>query len=518
VLLSAKMALAVPRGSQCDSHLSNIILRQGRAFLATTIPELRDYQLDGGIFLASVQRALLLDEMGLGKTVQAIAGACLLREFGALRSCLIVAPKSVLPQWEAELKRFAGEQCVLVQGDSRKRETLYRCSSFFKAVTLESLRQDFPRIGAPDLVVFDEVQRVRDVTTLSNRVIRSLESRFFFGLSGTAIEKSLEDLYGILRAVRCPELESPVEFYASHIVCDPFGKVTFTHHPEFFSIRHSDRILRRLKSEVESTLPRLCVEHVELGLTALQEEMAEPLLEELEIIAQRLRERYEMNDFIRHRSLINRIVELSDSTALLDQATSSSCKLEWLSPYLRQTCVLEQEKVVIFTRWTRSQGLICDLCAALGIPFVSLSGEDSVAKRRIAIDSFTTDKCIRAFVSTDAGGVGVNLHSARCVVNFEPAWNPSTNAQRIQRVHRIGQTREVKAVYLLTPLDQLFVLSTHGRKSFSPDRIDAARLSPDQSTLPTWEELLPVIDCFRVLASKGVQENQVTSRWIAYPA
>ena len=57
-------------------------------------------------------RALLLDEMGLGKTVQAIAGACLLRKFGALRSCLIVAPKSVLPHWETELKRFTGEQCA----------------------------------------------------------------------------------------------------------------------------------------------------------------------------------------------------------------------------------------------------------------------------------------------------------------------------------------------------------------------------------------------------------------------
>ena len=134
----------------------------------------------------------------------------------------------------------------------------------------------------------------------------------------------------------------------------------------------------------------------------------------------------------------------------------------------------------------------------------------------IAIDSFAIDKSIRAFVSTDAGALGTNLHSARYVVNFEPAWNPSTNAQRIQRVHRIGQTREVKAVYLLTPLDQIFVLSTHGRKNFSPDRIDA-RMSPGQSSLPLWEELLPVIDCFRLLARKGVRENEVMSRWIASP-
>ena len=111
--------------------------------------------------------------------------------------------------------------------------------------------------------------------------------------------------------------------------------------------------------------------------------MADPILEELTILGQRLRERYEMNDFIRHRWLINRIVELSDSTALLDPATSSSCKLEWLSQYLKQTCTVEEEKVVVFTRWIRSQRLICDLCVALGIPFVSLSGDDSAQSGKL---------------------------------------------------------------------------------------------------------------------------------------
>ncbi len=100
-------------------------------------------------------------------------------------------------------------------------------------------------------------------------------------------------------------------------------------------------------------------------------------------------------------------------------------------------------------------------------------------------------------------------------MNFEPAWNPSTNAQRIQRVHRIGQTREVKAVYLLTPLDQQFVLSTHQRKSFSADRIDAVRVSPDQSLLLPWEELLPVIDCFRLLATQQVPDHICMSHWMS---
>lgn len=107
-------------------------------------------------------------------------------------------------------------------------------------------------------------------------------------------------------------------------------------------------------------------------------------------------------------------------------------------------------------------------------------------------------------MSTDAGGVGVNLQTARIVINFDPAWNPSTNAQRIQRLHRIGQKRQVTAIYLLTSLDEMFVTSTYGRKLFSTDRIDEAKKMRDNGLLPTWGELGGVIEACRILANSTV--------------
>ena len=100
-------------------------------------------------------------------------------------------------------------------------------------------------------------------------------------------------------------------------------------------------------------------------------------------------------------------------------------------------------------------------------------------------------------MSTDAGGVGINLQAARIVINFEPAWNPSTDAQRFQRLHRIGQERQVEAIMLLTFLDRMFVQATHGRKSSSSNRIDEVRQGLHGQRSLTWNELVPVIDYLR---------------------
>jgi len=496
-LSSAKLALASCASADFNCGLAEKICRHGRGILAEHMPQLHQFQIEGGLFLATAQRGLLLDEMGLGKTVQAIAAAFVLRQIGGINSCLILAPKSVLKHWQSEIERFLSMECSVIEGSRDARAELYNGEAFFKAATLEAFRRDFPDVGQHDLVVVDEVHKARNVKTLSNRVLRTLNSRFLFGLSGTAIESSLDDLYGLLRIIRSPDLESPLEFLASHIVCDNFGKTQYTLHPEFFYLRYADRILRRRKHEIEVDIPAIRIEQVDLLLSELQEEMAQPLLSELEELRERLKERYTLDDFIRHRWLVNRLVELSDSTELISEETASSTKLEWLRQFLNSHCVQENEKVVIFTRWTRSQAIIVRLCNDLGITHVTLNGKHSAGERKNAVRRFTEDRDVLAFVSTDAGGVGVNLQVARTIVNFEPGWNPSTDAQRIQRVHRIGQTREVRAYLPLTTLDHQFVLSTHPRKSFAADRIDAARHMTSGEPVQTWEELMPVIELLR---------------------
>lgn len=493
ILWSAQLALNVPAVAEVDFAIGSNIALHGRSFLSREFPQLREHQINGAMFLATTQRALLLDEMGLGKTLQAIAAARLLHKFAGMNSCLIVCPKSVMDHWSGELRKFAGEACTVIEGDAGRRRRLYSAPTLFKIVTIESLRRDFPEIGNPDLIIVDEVQKLRSVTTLSNRVIQSAKARFVFGLSGTAIEAGLADLYGILTAMRAPDLESPLEFFASYMICNSFGKPVATMNPEFFFVRHADYILRRLKAEVEPHLPELNIAEVDIDLSPLQAEMAAPLLDELKTITDHLKERYDRDETLRSRWLINRIVEVSDSTSLLDPTTNDSSKLLWLRDYLNRGGVTDADKLVIFTRWTRCQDLICNVCDEIGVGCVTLRGEHSLAERKEAIERFKDDSRMRVFISTDAGGVGINLQFARKVLIFEPSWNPSTDAQRIQRVHRIGQTLPVDATYLLTWLDRWFVQSTHGKKQFASDAIDAVRSPLRNTSLPTWPELCAVI-------------------------
>lgn len=143
VLLSARLALSEDSGLRTDSKIAEIIYQEGRSFLADLMPGLRSYQIEGALFLAAAQRALLLDEMGLGKTVQAIAATCLLQRFGGSRDCLIVAPKSVMRHWIDEINRFAHKDCAAVAGDAKSRWAFYLDKAPFKVVTLESFRNDY---------------------------------------------------------------------------------------------------------------------------------------------------------------------------------------------------------------------------------------------------------------------------------------------------------------------------------------------------------------------------------------
>jgi superfamily II DNA/RNA helicase len=131
---------------------------------------------------------------------------------------------------------------------------------------------------------------------------------------------------------------------------------------------------------------------------------------------------------------------VSDSTYLIDRKTNFSPKLAELDSILDELIIQNNRKVVIFSEWTTMTYLIATKLSGANIAFVELSGKIPVKKRQALIDEFTNNPQCKVFLSTDAGGTGLNLQAADCVINFEPPWNPSKLNQRIGRVNRIGQT------------------------------------------------------------------------------
>ena len=144
-------------------------------------------------------------------------------------------------------------------------------------------------------------------------------------------------------------------------------------------------------------------------------------------------------DIQRIQQLLTAMRMVCDSTFLIDRKTNLSPKLTELQGILTDLVLDNNRKVVLFTEWTTMTFLIGKVLSELGIPFIEFTGKVPVAKRQKLITEFNENKDCKVFLATEAGGVGLNLQTADCVINFELPWNPAKLKQRIGRVMRIGQ-------------------------------------------------------------------------------
>ena len=141
---------------------------------------------------------------------------------------------------------------------------------------------------------------------------------------------------------------------------------------------------------------------------------------------------------------------LCNSTYLFDKTTRHSPKLQEFREIITELAIEENRKVVVFSEYERMTHLAGEELQKLGIGFVSLHGGVPSRQRGALIEKFRDDPSCKVFLSTDAGGVGLNLQMASAVLNFEPPWNPARLEQRIGRVHRMGQPRPVHVIHMLT--------------------------------------------------------------------
>jgi hypothetical protein len=211
-------------------------------------------------------------------------------------------------------------------------------------------------------------------------------------------------------------------------------------------------LLRRTRQEVLKELPERTDQVFRVPLTS---EQAEPYFEQSEILAALMR-KWERQGWLseidqkRILCCIQNMRMLCNSTFLFDKQTHHSPKLQEFREIVRELAIEEDRKVVVFSEYERMTFLAGEELRKLGIGFVSLHGGVPSRKRGALIEKFRNDPACKVFLSTDAGGVGLNLQAASVVINFEPPWNPARLEQRIGRVHRLGQSRPVHVVHMLT--------------------------------------------------------------------
>jgi SNF2 family DNA or RNA helicase len=386
------------------------------------------FQFEGVAFLYPRQAAILADEMGLGKTMQAITAIRLLLRCGELRTVLLVCPKPLVNNWRHEFGLWAPELPVMViEGDQARRgwqwqlpDVPVRIANYELLCRDRELLERHPLLGGGpagsgrpvhfDLVVLDESQRIKNLSSATSQVARAISRRRSWALTGTPVENRAEDLVGIF------------EFLAP-------GFLSPDMKPRRMGRTISDYVLRRTKEQVLADLPPKLFRDAEMELTAPQRESYR-LAEEEGVV--RLTELGRSATIQHVFELILRLKQICN----FDPATLSSAKLERLEADLEEIAG-SGRKALVFSQWVGTLKLLAGRLERFGLE--EYHGQVPAARREAVLRRFRENAgCHVLLISYGAGGVGLNLQQSNYVFLFDRWWNPAVEDQAINRAHRIG--------------------------------------------------------------------------------
>lgn len=454
--------------SDCTRHVQRLVSQQAamarQAELGSLIQErgghirgikaqLYPYQMEGVAFLAGQGRALLADDMGLGKTLQAISAAVWLMEQGEVVRALIVCPASLKAQWAREIEKFSGRSVRVIQGKASERMALYASEADFMVANYELVIRDAVPLNdtwMPDLVILDEAQRVKNWRTKMAQSIRRLNSRFLFVLTGTPLENRLEDLFSLVQLVDPHRLGPLWRFMLDFHVLSESGRVLGYRNLGLLRRRLKPVMLRRDRSLVSHQLPERIVQTLDVPMTQHQRDLMGSALagaSELMVLAQR--RKLTPGEEKRLLGALQTARMACNAAFLVDQVTPGSPKIDEMVALLKEAMEGNDLKAVVFSQWERMTEMAEHALKVAGLGSIRLFGHVPTRSRGALIQRFQEDPEVRVFISTDAGGVGLNLQNASLMVNLDLPWNPAVLNQRFARIHRLGQKNKVLIMNLV---------------------------------------------------------------------
>ncbi len=408
------------------------------------------YQAEGALFAVRAGRALIGDEMGLGKTIQAIAATEILARHFGVGKVLVVCPTSLKYQWQSEIARFSGRASRVIAGGRAQRQKEYAEDDSVKITNYEKLKSDLDLISAwaPELVIVDEAQRVKNWNTIAAKALKRIDSPHAIVLTGTPLENKLEELVSIVQFVDQHRLGPTWKLLHEHQVKDEGGRVTGYTALEKIGQTLSPIMIRRRKAEVLLQLPSRTDQNLLVPMTEMQMRFHNENAEIVSKIVTRWRKMRFLSDQDQRRltCALQNMRMSCNSTFLLDQESDHGVKCDELAALLDGVFVQPDAKAVVFSQWTRTHEIVIRRLEDRGIGYVSFHGGVPSEKRPALVERFREDPDCRVFLSTDAGSTGLNLQHASTLVNMDLPWNPAVLEQRIARIHRMGQNSPVQIV------------------------------------------------------------------------
>ena len=419
--------------------------------------QLRPYQLEGLAWLQYLREqglgGILADDMGLGKTAQALAHVLLEKEAGRLtRPALVVLPTSLLFNWQAEAARMApGLRVLALHGSDRGQRYLQIADHDLVLTTYPLLWRDVDALAAEPfhLLILDEAQMVKNAGSRSARALRKLQAPHLLCLTGTPLENHLGELWAQFDFLMPGFLGDVRSFNARWR--KPIEENGETLRAQLLAQRVRPFILRRRKQDVATELPPRTETILRVQLQGKQRELYEAVRTTADKQVRRALERqgFEGSQIAILDALLKlrqvccdpRLVKGTTRTA----HTMERAKLELLTDLL-PALVDEGRRVLVFSQFTEMLMLAAEQLDALGLPYLTLTGQTPPAQRGAVVKRFQAQEEGSApilLVSLKAGGTGLNLTAADTVIHLDPWWNPAVEEQATARAHRIGQGQPV---------------------------------------------------------------------------
>ncbi|NP_080815.1 chromodomain-helicase-DNA-binding protein 1-like isoform 1 [Mus musculus] len=425
---------------------------------------LRSYQLEGVNWLVQCfhcqNGCILGDEMGLGKTCQTIA--LLIYLVGRLNDegpFLVLCPLSVLSNWKEEMERFApGLSCVTYTGDKEERARLQqdlRQESGFHVLltTYEICLKDasFLKSFSWSVLAVDEAHRLKNQSSLLHRTLSEFSAVFRLLLTGTPIQNSLRELYSLLCVVE-PDLfcrEQVEDFVQRYQDIEKESKSASELHRLLQPF-----LLRRVKAQVATELPKKTEVVVYHGMSALQKKYYKAILmKDLDAFENETAKKVKL------QNILTQLRKCVDHPYLFDgvepepfevgeHLIEASGKLHLLDRLLA-FLYSGGHRVLLFSQMTHMLDILQDYMDYRGYSYERVDGSVRGEERHLAIKNFGNQPIFVFLLSTRAGGVGMNLTAADTVIFVDSDFNPQNDLQAAARAHRIGQNKSVKVIRLI---------------------------------------------------------------------
>ena len=458
---------------------------------------LREYQKVGVQWLYMIAKCefggILADEMGLGKSIQTITYIKHRLQEEKQAKMLIIVPTSLLYNWEDEFQKFGKEISIMIVNDikAHRLEKLKHIDQAQVIITSYGLlRQDIEVYEKMefDTMILDEAQNIKNPKSDTAIAAKKIKARVKFALTGTPLENSIYELWSIVDFIMPGYLGSFQTFKEMYPITD-------LEETSYMNLKRQidPFILRRKKKDVLKDLPEKLENKVYVELNEAQKELYLSELEKAQKEIQKIEEdqTVSQNQFF-ILSLLTRLRQICiDPSLIFDDYHGGSSKFDTLLPILEEM-IQNQHKILLFSQFPSVLKNLMPHLDAHHIRYLYLDGSTKAGERMQLVKQFHQDDTPVFLISLKAGGTGLNLTIADEVIHLDPWWNPQVENQATDRTHRIGQTKTVEVIKLISigTIEEKIIALQEKKKALSDMMIEGEQRSEMVLSKLSSDELL----------------------------